>query len=87
MQQNDRSLADGAGTFDLLCKERFALDPETFGYFLSFIGVCFAVCNAVLVCAAQPTAAHRSPPRRPKLLPSWDRPWCLCGRRCQRLAA
>ena len=37
------------GTFDLFCKQRFSMTPETFGYFLSFIGLSFAVSNGLLV--------------------------------------
>ena len=33
------------GTFDLFLTERFQMDPASFGFFLSFIGLCFAFVN------------------------------------------
>ena len=33
------------GTFDLFLSERFQMDPASFGFFLSFIGLCFGFVN------------------------------------------
>eukprot|EP01050_Picozoa_sp_SAG11_P018453 SAG11_NODE_2790_length_2969_cov_1.817073_2_plen_317_part_00 len=45
------------------------LSPETFGYFLSFIGVCFAICNAIVVPLAAAHMSNREArPHHPRLL-------------------
>ena len=36
-------------TFDLYCRERFGFTPAQFGYFLSYIGLCFSMVSGLVV--------------------------------------
>ena len=36
-------------TFDIYCRERFGFTPAQFGYFLSYIGLCFSLVSGLII--------------------------------------